>query len=409
MFNLRMLKVSDKLIWIAVFSLIAISMLLIFSASFNAQTKAGGDVFLYVKKQLLSLIIGLVFMAGAAYLDYNHLKKLAWPLYGAMILILLAVLFIGTTTAGAQRWLSLGPLSFQPSEVSKLILIITLATFFARREEGVNIFSALVIAGIPFLLIFKQPDLGTALVFIAISVGMLVLAKASPTLLALIFTPFFSLIFLQNIYLWGFYVVFLWGLLYFSRVRLIDMIGIMGVNMAVGIGFPYLWRMLKPYQQMRVISFLNPGLDPQGTGYHTLQSKIAIGAGGLFGRGFLKGSQTQLQFIPEQHSDFVFSVAGEEFGFLGSFLMLSLFVTLIWRCIRIADEAPDRYGSLLAAGIAVMLGFHFLISMGMTLGLLPVVGIPLPFVSFGGTSLIVNLTAIGIIQSIAMRRQKLIF
>jgi len=404
-----MLKVSDKLLWMAVLALVVLGFLLIFTATYNAQLKIGADALVFVRKQFISLLIGLVFMAGAAYMDYRRLKSIAWPLYGLMLVMLVVVLFVGRTAAGAQRWISLGPLSFQPSEIAKLVLIISLAAFFEKKEGQVNIFSALLIAGIPFLLIFRQPDLGTALVVIVISIGMLIWSKASPTLLALIFTPILSLLLIQNLYLWGFYIFLLWGLLYFSRVRLIDMIGILGINLVVGLGFPYVWGLLKPYQQMRITAFLNPNLDPQGIGYHTLQSKIAIGAGGFWGKGFLRGSQTQLQFIPEQHSDFIFSAAGEEFGFLGSIFILLLLITVIWRCIRIAVEAPDNFGSLLAAGIGVMVGFHAFVSFGMTLGMLPVVGMPLPFISFGGTALIVNLTALGILQSIAMRRQKLIF
>jgi len=188
-----------------------------------------------------------------------------------------------------------------------------------------------------------------------------------------------------------------------------DMFFILGINIGVGVALPILWGLLKPYQQMRILSFLNPTADPHGIGYHTLQSKIAVGAGGLFGSGFMQGTQTQLQFVPIQNSDFIFSAIAEEFGFIGSTTVVALFTILLWRIFSIAENAYDYFGSMLVAGIGVMMFFHFIVSVGMNIGVLPVVGIPLPFVSFGGTSLVENLVAIGIIQSVAMRRQKLIF
>jgi rod shape determining protein RodA len=195
----------------------------------------------------------------------------------------------------------------------------------------------------------------------------------------ILITPFISLVLYKFFYIWLIYLFFLWLILYFSREKALAIVLIVLLNVGVGVGFPYMWDMLKDYQKMRIVAFLNPNIDPQGMGYHTLQSKIAVGAGGIFGRGYLRGSQTQLHFIPEQHSDFVFSAVAEEFGFLGVMLVMGVVLFLIWRFI------------------------------GMTLGLLPVVGIPFPFLSFGGTSLVMNMTAIGIIQSIAMRRRKIIF
>jgi len=183
----------------------------------------------------------------------------------------------------------------------------------------------------------------------------------------------------------------------------------MGINIGVGIVFPIFWGMLKEYQKLRLVAFLNPGLDPFGAGYHTLQSKIAIGAGGLFGAGFMHGTQTQLQFIPVQHSDFIFSAIGEEFGLIGTVMVLSLLVLIVFKAIRIADATDDYFAGILALGIAMMLGFHTFVNIGMTLGLLPVVGIPLPFISYGGTALIVSLTCIGLLQNIAMRNHKILF
>jgi rod shape determining protein RodA len=193
------------------------------------------------------------------------------------------------------------------------------------------------------------------------------------------------------------------------KVRLMDFSLILLGNIGIGYAVAKLWSMLKDYQKARLLVFLNPESDPLGIGYHSLQAKIAVGSGGFFGKGFMHGTQTQLAFIPQQFTDFVFSALGEELGFLGSVLVLALFATVIYRAIVLASESRDFFGSMLAAGIAVMLGFQVLVNVGMTLGLMPVVGIPLPFLSFGGTALVMNMCAVGILQSIAMRRHKLLF
>lgn len=409
MINPRMFKISDFMVWIIPIVLVLIGLLLITSTTYNAELKSERDPFSYVKRQAVSFSIGIVLMVYFAFVDYKRLRNFAPLLYVLMLAVLTLVLFMGRASLGAQRWIMLGPFSFQPSEIAKLLLIISLAAYFSSRKEKIGMFRALIIAGIPFLLIFKQPDLGTGLVLIAISLGMLIWGKASPILLTMIFSPLASVYFRQNLYLWIAYILILWAVLYFSRVKITDMLLILGINIGVGIALPILWGLFKPYQQMRVLSFLNPSMDPHGIGYHTLQSKIAVGAGGLFGKGFMSGTQTQLQFVPIQNSDFIFSAIAEEFGFIGSFSILSLFSILLWRIFKIAEGAYDYFGSMLVAGIGVMILFHFCVSIGMNLGVLPVVGIPLPFISFGGTSLIVNLVAIGIIQSVAMRRQKLIF
>lgn len=412
MLNWRLLKISDPFIWLSVGSLLFCGLLALFSATFKLQLKLGGDPFLFVKRQSLSLIFGLVVLACLAYLDYRHLKKIAWFLYLLTLGLLGVVVFTGASAQGAQRWLPLGPFSFQPSEVAKLTLIIALAAFLSERRKLTNpgeVFLLLLIVACPFLLIFKQPDLGTALVIMSILIGMLGVSESSPKLLILLTTPLLSLLCRPILALWLIYLLAVIISLFLSRAFITDWLLILGTNIAVGLVFPSLWGMLKVYQRQRIIAFLNPAADPYGAGYHTLQSKIAVGNGGFFGKGFLAGSQTQLQFIPEQHSDFIFSAVGEEVGFIGSLIVLALFALLIWRALSLAYESPDRFGQLLAAGIATMLLFHLLANVGMVLGLLPVVGIPLPFMSFGGTALFVNLAGIGLLQSIAMRRQKLIF
>ena len=389
--------------------LIAVGFLAIFSVTYKTALNENHSALFYLSKQFGSFIVGLIGMAFFAYLDYNHLKKVAIPLYIGMLLLLVFVLFQGTSAYGAQRWINLGILSFQPSEITKLVVIIVLATYFTKRQGKSNPLLTLFIMGLPFLLIFKQPDLGTALVVAAISFGMLIWDKSSPIILAMIVTPFLSLMCRPNILLWCFYIFMVWFFLYFSRVKLWDMLIILGLNIGVGVAFPIIWGLLKEYQRMRIIAFLNPGIDPYGMGYHTMQSVIAVGSGGFLGKGFLQGTQTQLHFIPEQHSDFIYSAITEEFGFVGAMMVLFVLFVLIRKAFIIAGEARDYLGGILVCGAAMMIFFHVFISIGMVLGIMPVVGIPLPFVSFGGTALIVNMILVGIIQSVAMRRRDLIF
>lgn len=410
MINLRMLKLSDPLLWIAVSLLMVMGLFAIFSTTFSMQIKLDSNPFLYVNRQLISLLVGMLGLILFAYLDFKRLKRFAPLLYVIMLFLLVMVLFV--SGQGAQRWFQIGIFSFQPSELSKILMIITLAAYLSEHKRlfglGGNLF-LLVMAGLPFLLIFKQPDLGTALVFISILVGLLIASWSSPKLLVFILTPMVSILFRPLLLLWLIYLLAMALALFLSRAVFWDWMFIWGGNIGVGIAMPFIWGILKPYQRQRIISFLDPNADPYGAGYHSLQSKIAIGSGGIFGKGFLRGTQTQLQFIPEQHSDFIFSAIGEEFGFIGAAAVLILFAIVIWRCVTIAGESSDDFGCFLASGIAAMTAFHVLANIGMTLGLLPVVGIPLPFVSYGGSSLLMNLVAVGILQSISMRRQKLIF
>jgi rod shape determining protein RodA len=413
MLNLRMLKHSDILLWISVGLLILIGIIMIFSCTFSQRSREGDDAFYYAKRQMIAFIIGLAGLSIFAYLDYSHLKSGAWVLYGASIAFLLIVLFRGFTMLGAQRWLSLGPLSFQPSEISKLVLLIALASFLGERRGEIksimNLIPPLVIVATPFILIFKQPDLGTSIILFAIFTGMLIWAETSATLLIFMVTPLLSVFLKSNTYIWVAYLAALAIFMWHIRIRMVDYAVILLGNIGIGYAVAKIWGMLKVYQKARLLTFLNPESDPLGIGYHSIQAKIAVGSGGFFGKGFMHGTQTQLAFIPQQFTDFIFSALGEEFGLIGSMLVVSLFTVVIYRAIVLATESRDFFGSMLAAGIAVMLGFQVIVNVGMTLGLMPVVGVPLPFLSFGGTALVTNMCAIGILQSVAMRRHKLLF
>lgn len=413
MINFRMLRHSDMLLWISVGLLIFIGVMMIFSCTFSQQSREGDDPFYYTKKQLLAFVIGIAGLSIFAYLDYSHLKNSAIPLYAISIIFLLMVIYQGFTILGAQRWISIGPISFQPSEIAKLIVLISLGTYLEGKRAEIKSIASLIppllILGIPFILIFKQPDLGTAIILFFIFAGMLVWAETSNILLMLLITPILSIFLKQYLIIWVLYIVGLALYMRSSKVRLFDLVMILVGNIGIGYAVPKIWGMLKEYQRQRLLAFLNPEIDPLGIGYHSLQAKIAVGGGGIFGKGFMHGTQTQLSFIPQQFTDFMFSAVGEELGFLGSILILALFAVVIYRAIVIAYEARDFYGSMLASGIAAMIGFQMFINIGMTLSLLPVVGIPLPFLSFGGTALVMNMCAIGILQSISMRRHKLLF
>jgi rod shape determining protein RodA len=408
-----MLKASDYPLFICAGVLLLIGVFMILSTTYSMQVRSGEDPFLYLKKDLFLLLIALIGMAVFMYVDYEHLRAAAIPLFILVVLMLFFVDLRGATLQGAQRWFSIGFISFQPSELAKLVIIIMLAYFLETRIEKISGLLSLVpvglLIGVPFALVFKQPDLGTSLVIIAITFGMLVWAKTSPSILIALFSPILSIVLFQNIYLWIAYMVILSVVLFSMGMRKIDAVAIIALNIGSALIFPKLWGALKDYQKQRLLAFLNPNVDPRGAGYHALQAKIAIGSGGFFGKGIFHGTQTQLQFIPQQFSDFIFSAVGEELGMIGALLVITLFVVIIWRAIKISMESRTVFGSLLAAGIAVMYFFHILVNIGMTLGMLPVVGIPLPFLSFGGSFLLMNLCALGILQSIAMRRQKLIF
>lgn len=412
MINLRMLRQSDFSLWVCTVLLVLVGFFMIFSSTYSIELK-GGSFFKFINKHFIAVVVAGVFLLIFSYIDYKRFEKLGFVLYPLMIVILLIVVVKGMSALGAQRWLAIGPVSFQPSEFSKLVMIISLAAYLKNKIGNMfslrQIVPIVVLAGIPFLLIFMQPDFGTSLVIIAITFGMLLYAKISWEMLVMFLTPLLSILLRQFLVVWIIYIVLLFFVLSFFRMSLFNFIFTMILNVGVGLAFPFIWDLLKEYQKQRILTFLNPAADPLGAGYHTLQAKIAVGSGMFLGRGFLQGTQTQLQFIPIQHSDFIFSVVAEEFGFFGSFLVLGLFFVMLWRMLYIACSTRDPFGQLLVAGVISMYLFHIFVNIGMTLGILPIVGIPLPLLSFGGSALLLNLACVGIVQSVAMRREKLIF
>ncbi|AFY64644.1 rod shape-determining protein RodA [Geitlerinema sp. PCC 7407] len=356
--------------------------------------------------------IGLVLALGIARSRYENLLQWQWIIYGATIVSLLAVKFLGVTALGAQRWITIGGFNVQPSEFAKIGVIITLAALLHNQSATLpSIGRTLLITGVPWALVFVQPDLGTSLVFGAVTIGMLYWANTNPGWLLLMISPIISAI-LFSVLLPGWFVwvalmtIIGWRTLPWARL---GAFGALVVNLLSGILGKVLWNILHDYQKDRIILFLDPDKDPLGGGYHLIQSRIAIGAGELWGRGLGHGTQTQLDFIPEQHTDFIFSAIGEELGFVGAVVVLLVFWLICFRLVIIAQNAKDNFGSLLAIGVLSMLVFQVVVNIGMTIGLAPVTGIPLPWLSYGRSAMLKNFIALGIVESVANHRQRLKF
>ncbi len=328
---------------------------------------AGDQDFGVVERQALRLALALAVMVGLAHLPPAQLKRWSPWIFGVGVALLFAVLIIGEIGKGAQRWLDLGLVRFQPSEILKLGVPMMVSWYLAEKRLPPNwlqVFVASVVIMVPVVLIAKQPDLGTALL----------VASA------------------------GAFVLFLAGISW----RLILSLGALGAAAA-----PILWMFMRPYQRQRVLTFLNPESDPLGAGYHIIQSEIAIGSGGVYGKGWLNGTQSHLEFLPERSTDFIFAVLGEEFGLIGVLLLLSLFLYLVLRGLYIATQAQDTYSRLLGGSLSLVLFVYLFVNTGMVSGLLPVVGVPLPLVSYGGTSLVTIMAGFGMLMSIHTHRKLL--
>ncbi|MFA6075058.1 MAG: rod shape-determining protein RodA [Negativicutes bacterium] len=367
-FPRRLARNMDWQLLAFVVAVIAISIVTIGSATH--MNTPSDDRFWYVGRQGMFALFNAVIILILLAFDYRNLKVMAKPLYVINMLALIGVTLFGQTALGAQRWIQIGPLNLQPSEFSKAIMIVVLAAFLDNNQRTVNspktLLKLALIVGLPFVLVLKQPDLGTAMVFLAITLGM----------------------------------VFVSGISYKY---------IAGAAVAAIAAFPVVWHFMHDYQKMRLTVFLDPNVDPSGSGYHIIQSKIAIGSGMLFGKGLFHGTQSQLNFLPENHTDFIFAVVGEEFGFIGTSVLLLLYLGILYRMLRIAGETRDSFGMLLASGVFSMFLFHILINIGMTVGLMPVTGIPCPLMSYGVSSLTTNLLCIGIMLNIYIRRKNINF
>ena len=353
--------------------------------------------------------LGLGIAIAIARLNYRSLLQWHWLIYVLTNISLVAVMVAGVTAKGAQRWISVAGFNVQPSEFAKIGVVITLAALLQHKEKAdfATLFRTLAITAIPWGLVFLQPDLGTSLVFGVIVMTMLYWAKVNPGWLILIISPVVSAI-LYHLHLpgWLFWTLAITGIAWLTiPVKIVGALSAIAINFgAVELGNVF-WGLLKDYQKARLILFLDPEKDPLGGGYHLIQSRIAIGSGKFGGTGLYQGTQTQLNFIPEQHTDFIFSAVGEEWGFVGSILLLIVFWLICWRLVCVANQATDNFGSLLAIGVLAIIAFQVITNISMTIGLAPITGIPLPFMSYGRSALLSNFIGIGIVESVANCRE----
>jgi rod shape determining protein RodA len=371
----RLLKNLDFTLLAAVGLLVVVGLTMVYSASHAKEYLTNGDPFLFVKKQGMAVLLGLVGLFWMLFFDYRISGRTTQILYGLNIVLLILVLTpLGTEKNGAQSWL----FGIQPAEFSKVIMILTFGNYLAKRESLTSFFDFIppfLYVGIPLSLILMQPDFGTALVFVFFIFLMMYIAGA----------PGYKL-----------------GLLILAGVLSITLIFLV-CNLL------HLPKPLKEYQIARLTSFINPESDPQGSGWNVRQAMIAVGSGQFFGKGLFRGTQGRLGYLPENHTDFIFAVLSEELGFIGAVGVLFLFFLFIWRGNRIALQAKDRAGTIVATGVVAMFLFHVLENVGMNIGIMPITGIPLPFISSGGSSMISSLVATGLLLNIWMRRQRIMF
>jgi len=368
--SLRVRPRTDWALVLAAAAILVIGTLLVWSSTSANDALTHGHSAAYLRKHLVNIVIGLGLAAAVVVTDHRWVRILAPLVYAGSVAGLVLVLVMGSTINGSQSWLIVGGMSLQPAEFAKLAVVVGMALLAAERVEGsrrrhignAEVVAMLAIAGLPALLILLQPDLGTMLVLSATVFGVLAVSGA-------------------------------------PRRWLVGMLatGVAGAAVVVTMGI------LKAYQVDRFMAFTDPTLDPRGAGYNTTQARIAIGNGGLFGQGLFHGSQTKSGFVPEQHTDFVFTVAGEELGLVGAGVLIALFAVLLWRALLIAVRAEDLFGRLAAAGIACWLGFQTFQNIGMCLGIMPVTGVPLPLVSYGGSSMFASLVGIGLLLNIQRR------
>ncbi|CAN5726261.1 rod shape-determining protein RodA [soil metagenome] len=361
------------------------------------------------RQQLLWFVLAMIATPLILKIPVIWLEWAAQPLYVLACILLVLTIFVGTgagTAESVSGWLAVGPVRIQPSEFAKIAVILMLARVLGGWREAPRTLWALwkpiAVVLVPMALVMLQPDLGTALVFSSILIAALFWAGTPlPTLFFLI-SPVIGLFLSINVWIWGAYIVVLALMLaYLYRPYLSEGVTIMLMNVVAGTVALPLWNKLETYQKNRFLVFLDPSIDPRGAGYNLIQSRVAIGSGGWFGKGFTDGTQKRLAFLPEQHTDFIFAVIGEEWGFIGVGLVLLAFALIFWRLVRIAERSSDPFASLVPFGLFGSWFAHVLVNTGMTVGIMPITGIPLPFLSYGGSFLLVNLLALAIVQRVA--------
>jgi rod shape determining protein RodA len=401
----------DLVFLIPILLIIISGLLAIYSSSYLVEMSRTGNLFY---KQIIWVCLGLIAMLVIIFIPMRFVYALGYQLYVLSIILLVIVLFTGEHSSGTSRWIRVFGFQFQPSEFAKIATIIALSKFLSESKISENNIKDMIISFmiilVPMVLIREQPDLGTSLVFAAFLLPMLFWAGLPLFSLFVIVAPFVSLITISlsssKSYIFIIWLIMLTLVLYFAKKGIWVAIYNYMLNLSVGLSAHYLWNKLKPYQQERIKNFLNPELDPHGAGYQILQSKTAIGSGGFNGKGFLHGTQNQLRFLPQQNTDFIFSVFGEEYGFLGVVVAFGLFSIIIFHGINVASIAKNKFSSYVAIGISSVFLIHIFVNTSVTVGLLPVTGIPLPFMSYGGSAMISFLAMTGFLINISVNRFK---
>jgi rod shape determining protein RodA len=391
--------------------LLLVAVLLVTGISFiySAGQLAGGrhTVPQFYQLQIVGAFLGALAMLAATRLPLRLLEKLAGPAYLVSLAVLVLPLVV-SSSAGPDRWIRLGGLQVQPSEFAKIGVILYLAKILAARRRNLDSLHELVVpclvAGVPAALVILQPNLGTGIVFGVILAAMLFWAGAPPLLLFLLFSPLVSLLLSFSFALWSTFIVGIGLLLYLAKPSRMEVLYTVASNVFMGVVTLPLWNSLAEYQQKRLLIFLEPESDPRGAGWHILQSQVAVGAGGLLGQGFLEGSQKRLAFLPEQHTDFIFSVLGEEVGFVGVVLAFILFALFLNECVRVAQSSTDPFGSTVAFGLTALFATHIVVNVAMTVGMMPITGLPLPFFSYGRSFLLASFIAVGLIERVWRER-----
>ena len=391
----------DRYLLLPALLLSLLGIVLIFSA-LHGSSAQGGSLYL---RQMIWLAVGLLVFVAVSAIAPRIYESLSILSYLVALLLLILLFFGGASRLGATRWFSIGPLSLQPSEFAKLAVILLLARYLANRERPQFrvrwAILSFVVALLPALLILKQPDLGSSLVVVAVVPGMLFWGGMPITHIALLLSPVVSLLAAFHWLSWAIFMLVLIVTLFVVKPTLRFALWVLVTNLAAGIFTPLVWQRLHDYQKMRILTFLSPARDPQGAGYQIIQSKIAIGSGGLLGKGFLEGTQSKLAYLPARHTDFIFSVLGEEFGLLGCLVVLILFSVIILRGVQVARKARNHFLSLTAFGATTILAFQVLVNVGVTTGLAPVTGLPLPFMSYGGSSMLLSWSLIGLLTLVS--------
>ena len=400
-------RAVDKVLVVSTLLLLIIGFLAVYSATSFPGTREHG---LHIK-QLAWIALGVgAFVLGALVPVRFYDGPLALLLYVVSLLGIGVTLVLGRAHLGATRWIELGPLHFQPSEVAKIGTVLLLARLLSGRPHDTirtkRLFLCLGVCAIPAALVMKQPDLGTAVSFLALPLPLMLWAGFPLFGLLLVASPVANLLALISVKAWIAYVAVLALVLWNSRDRMgIFVAGLLLlINIGAGLAAPRAWNHLHDYQKQRITTFLDPSKDPYGAGYQIIQSKIALGSGGASGKGYLQGTQKRLSFLPEQHTDFIFCVVGEELGFAGTSTILLLFTLLLTNGVLIAYQARNKFASVVALGIVGVLLYNILVNIWMTVGLAPVTGLPLPLISYGGSSLMTTLFEIGLLANVSIRR-----